>query len=64
MDKRNKKIMIFIGLGVVGILTCGAFLNFYPFLGDDLVVREIQFCTFVICMVMAVCTVLIISKKK
>ena len=64
MDKQTKKLVLYIAVSVISVLICGAFLDFFPFLGDDLIVREIQFCTFVICMVIAVCTALIISKKK
>lgn len=63
MDKKHKKLLFYVGIGVAIVLICGAFLDFYPFLGDDLVVREIQFCTFVICMVIAICTVYILLKK-
>lgn len=61
---KESKIVLYIGAGVAIALICGAFLDFHPFLGDDLVVREIQFCTFVICMVIAICTTFIISKRK
>ncbi len=64
MEKQNKKMILYIAIGVLLALTVGAFLDFHPFLGDDLVVREIQFCTFVICVVMAICTAVIISKRK
>lgn len=64
MEKQYKKLLLYVGLGVIVTLICGAFLSFYPFLGDDLIVREIQFCTFVICMVIAICTVQIISRRK
>lgn len=64
MDKQTKKLVLYIAVSVIIVLICGAFLDFFPFLGDDLIVREIQFCTFVICMVIAVCTALIISKKE
>lgn len=62
MKKESKMILVTV-IAVLIALTCGAFLDFYPFLGDDLIVREIQFCTFLICVVIAVCTA-IISKKK
>lgn len=64
MEKQTKRFVLYVGIGVVITLICGAFLDFYPFLGDDLVVREIQFCTFVICIVMAICTAIIVSKRK
>ena len=47
MKKQSKKIILSIGIGTIVALVCGAFLSFYPFIGDDLIVREIQFCTFV-----------------
>lgn len=64
MDKQTKNVVLYITVGVVIALVCGAFLDFHPFLGDDLVVREIQFCTFIICVVISLCTAIIISKKK
>ena len=63
MEKKYKKIILGIGLGAIVALTCGAFLDFYPFLGDDLIVREIQFCTFLLCIVVAICTVILLRKK-
>ena len=33
-------------------------------IGDDLIVREIQFFTFVVCITVAICTAIIISKQK
>lgn len=64
MEKKDKKTLLYSCLCVIGALTCGAFLDFYPFLGDDLVVREIQYCTFVICMTIVICAVQIRSKGK
>ena len=64
MEKQTKKLILYIAIGVIIALVCGAFLDFHPFLGDDLIVREIQFCTFIICVVIAICTVVIISRKK
>ena len=64
MEQQAKKLVLYIAIGVILALVCGAFLDFYPFLGDDLVVREIQFCTFIICIVIAICTAVIISRKK
>ncbi len=63
MDKRQKTMLIRMALFVIGALIFGAYIDFRPFLGDDLVVREIQYCTFIICMVIAVCTI-IVSKKE
>ena len=63
MDKRQKTMLIRMALFVIGALIFGAYIDFHPFLGDDLIVREIQYCTFIICMVIAVCTT-IVSKKE
>ena len=64
MEQQPKRLVLYIAIGVIIVLVCGAFLDFHPFLGDDLVVREIQFCTFIICIVIAICTAVIISRKK
>ena len=64
MKKQSKKIILSICIGTIVALVCGAFLSFYPFIGDDLIVREIQFCTFVVCITVAICTAIIISKQK
>ena len=63
MKKQSKKIILSIGIGTIVALVCGAFLSFYPFIGDDLIVREIQFCTFVVCITVAICTVFDIASK-
>ena len=63
MEEQPGKIVGYVAIGVLIALLCGAFLSFYPFLGDDLVVREIQFCTFIICVVIAICTAIIVSSK-
>lgn len=64
MNKQSKNIILSIGIGTIVALVCGAFLNFHPFIGDDLIVREIQFCTFIVCITIAICTAIIISKQK
>ena len=64
MNKQSKNIILSIGIGTLVALVCGAFLNFHPFIGDDLIVREIQFCTFIVCITIAICTAIIISKLK
>ena len=40
----------------------GAMLNFFPFIGDDLTIKAIGFCTLIICTVVAVCTHFIMEK--
>jgi len=62
MNKQSKNIIL--SIGIIVALVCGAFLNFHPFIGDDLIVREIQFCTFIVCITIAICTAIIISKLK
>lgn len=57
MKNPNRKLLLYVGICTLLALFCGACLSFYPFVGDDLIVREIQYCTFVICMVIAACTV-------
>ncbi len=54
--KKQYKILLGTVFGVLLALLGGAMINFFPFVGDDLVVREIQFCSFVVCVVIALCT--------
>ncbi len=51
-------------IGAIGTLILGSAVEFYPFLGDEIVVREIQFCSSVICIVVVMCTNIIISNRK
>lgn len=46
-----------IGFGAILAVTLGACIEYYPFLGDNMIVREIQYCTVVICVVIAKCAV-------
>ena len=64
MKNKNVRIVVGTAVGVIIAIFIGAMLNFHPFFGDDLVVREIQFCTFLICVVISVCTCLIIGGKR
>lgn len=52
-----------IGFAVIALFYVGAMFNFFPFIGDDLIVREIGFCTLIICLTIAVCTCIILDKK-
>lgn len=55
-----KKGFQFIVLTIVGVIVAwyaGAMFNFFPFMGDDLIMREIGFCTLIISAVVAACTV-------
>lgn len=56
------KTILYVSIGSMIALVIGSMLNFYPFLGSDLIVREIQYCTFLICVIIAICTHLIKSK--
>lgn len=62
--KQEKKIAIVIVVGTAIALLLGCMIDFLPFLGDDLIVREIQYCTFLICVVISVCTYIILSHKR
>ena len=62
--KKLWKYVLSIGLGVTAAWYIGAMFNFFPFLGEELVYAEIGFCTLIICVVLAVCTCLIIDAVK
>lgn len=64
MYKKFIQTTIGIIIGVICAYHIGAMMNFFPFLGDDLVMREIGFCTLIICTVIAICTCIIISHKE
>ena len=55
------KIILGTVLGTILAWYAGAMLGFFPFAGNDLAVREIGFCTLIICTVIAVCTCIILS---
>ena len=61
----KKKISLLAGVyfGVVISFYLGAMLDFAPFVADNLVIRAIGFCTLIICMVVAICTCLILHNK-
>lgn len=55
----------FVLLTIAGVIICfyaGAMFNFIPFVGDDLTIRAIGFCTAIICVVIVICTGVIIEK--
>ena len=62
----NKMIRIIVGViaGVIAAYYAGAMFNFFPFLAGDLTISAVGFCTLIICVVIAVCTCIIISHKK
>lgn len=57
-SKESKKITLVVGtgIGVVGLDYIGGMFNYFPFLADDLAIRAIGFSTLIICLVIAVCT--------
>ena len=59
--KKLWKYVLSIGLGVTAAWYLGAMVNFLPFMGDELIYAEIGFCTLIICVVLAVCTGLIVD---
>ena len=59
--KKPVKFVLWLAIGVLVVLFAGGMFSFYPFLADDLVAREILFCTFVICLV-GICTAIILSR--
>ncbi len=61
------RYVLLIAIGVLIVWYIGAWNGFLPFLGDDLVGREVGFCTMIICVTIAICTCLIrndINKKR
>lgn len=64
MQKNNIRIIVGVIVGVIFAYYAGAMMNFFPFIGDDLLMREIGFCTLIICTVIAICTCIIISNDK
>lgn len=56
------KFVLLIILGAIIAFYAGAMVNFFPFIGDDLTINAIGFCTIIICAVVAVCTHCIIEK--
>lgn len=62
---KNKKISVIfgVGFGVVLLFYVGAMFDFFPFVADDLVIRAMGFCTLIICLVIAICTYILLEKK-
>lgn len=60
-----KQDVIFVLKAIVGVTAAfyiGAMFNFFlPFFGKDIIVKEIGFCTLIICTVMAICTRIILN---
>ena len=60
--KKSVKFVLWLAVGVFVVLYSGAMLNFFPFFTNELVAGEILFCTFVICVVVGICTAIILSR--
>ena len=64
MESKMTKIIVGVIIGVIIAYYIGAMFNFFPFIADDLTIRAIGFCTLIICVVIAICTCIIISNKR
>lgn len=58
--KKETLFVLRIIVGVIAVFYLGAMFNFLPFLGNELIVREIGFCTLIVCAVLAICTCVIL----
>lgn len=63
MRKKHIKIILGISFAVIALFYIGAMFNFFPFIGNDLIAREIGFCTLIICLTIAICTCIILENK-
>ena len=59
--KNGWKFILGIAIGVIATYYVGGMCNFLPFIADDFAIRAVGFCTLIICVVLAICTSLIIS---
>lgn len=64
MESKMIKMIAGVMIGVIAAFYAGAMFNFFPFFANDLTIRAMGFCTLIICVVIAVCTCIIISNKK
>ena len=64
MGGRIVQIIVGVIIGVIGAFYIGSIVDFFPFIADNYIVKAIGFCTLIICVVIAVCTCIIISNKK
>lgn len=62
--KKTEWFVLKVGMSVLVAYYGGAMLNFFPFAADDLSIRAIGFCTLIICIVIAICTSIIIKTIK
>ena len=64
MESKMIRIIVGVIIGVIIAFYAGAMFNFFPFIAGDLTISAVGFCTLIICVVIAVCTCVIISNKK
>ena len=64
MFKDQIKLFFSIIIGAIIAFYIGAMIDFFPFVSNELVVREIGFCMLIICGVIAICTSVVLENKK
>ena len=62
MPKNTWKLVILTILLFYAVWLLGAFFGFLPFVGDDLVMREIAYCACMICVTIVLCSCCIFHK--
>lgn len=60
--KKPFRIVWITAIAAFAVFVLFASLDYYPFVGSDLVYRIIQGSAFVVCMVVAVCTYIIVKE--
>ena len=64
MNITKRKLILGVLFGVIFLFYAGAMFDFFPFIIiNDLVLRGVGFCTLIVCLVIAVCTCIILEKK-
>ena len=63
-DVKQYKLVLYILVGVMIAFYLGGMVDFLPFYANELVVSEIGYCTAIICVVIALCTCIILDSKK
>ena len=64
MNITKRKLIWGVLIGVIILFYTGAMFDFFPFIIiNDLVLRGVGFCTLIVCLVIAVCTCIILEKK-
>ena len=63
-EKKIIRLIVCVIVCVIAAYYAGAMFNFFPFIAGDLTISAIGLCTLIICVVIAVCTCIILSHKK